>query len=99
MPTYSVIDTFELRASWTHRHPELADFGEGLAVVVVLTGEADPMSWTGARVSVVRPDATCLELRIDRVEVGHGGATALMFNGLSARDVPRGSTVERIDVN
>jgi len=89
-----VIDTIEARESWMHRYPDLAAKGEGLLVVLEPEGPKPTASLVGKSVSVRRPDGSATTLVVDRVERGAGDVPGLFFRGLTAADVPRGSTID-----
>lgn len=93
MPTCRVLDTIHYSGLWTHRYPEIAALGDGVLAVVDPADRTDPSGLAGAKVTVMRPNATCLELRVDHAEAP-SGTLGIFFRGLSPTDVPRGSTIE-----
>jgi hypothetical protein len=92
--TFRLIDTIELREGWTHRYPDLAARGEGVLVVLEPEGPRPDALLAGRSVTVRRPDGSIITPVVDRVERGAGDVPGLFFRGLSAADIPRGSTIE-----
>jgi hypothetical protein len=86
-----VIDTIDLRETWTHRYPELMAKGEGLLVIVDPAGVNE--SVVGGSVTVRRPDGTAITLVVDGVERGASDMPGLFFRGLTRVDIPTGSTI------
>lgn len=87
-----VIDTIELRDSWTDRYPDWAQQGEAVIAVIDPFDRVDPAGLIGRDVRVLRPDGTSVVMRVDRAE-SPSGTLGLFFPGRSSVDVPRGSTI------
>lgn len=87
-----VIDTIELRDSWTHRYLDLAQRGEGVIAVIDPSDCVDPAGLSGRDVRVVRPDGTSVVMRVAAAE-SPSGTLGLFFLGRWSVDVPRGSTI------
>jgi hypothetical protein len=91
---FRVIDTIELRGSWTHRSPALAAKGDGLLVILDPMGPKADASLLGRPVTVRRPDGGTSSHVVDSVEENGAGVVALFFRGLTGPEIPRDSTID-----
>jgi hypothetical protein len=90
---FRIIDTILFDASWIHRHPELAERGEGVMAILDPDQIKEAPAIRDRMLAIHKPDGSVAQVLAGGSEVHHS-AVGIFFPAASSDHIPRGSELE-----